>query len=473
MRTNQEKTLRLKIAYLSSDWLTTNVAIFLFNVFRYHFFDEINFYFTLWEYISSPTVLAEQIIIPFALLGVYWISGYYNKLTEKSRLQEIFVTAMSALFNAIVIYLLMLINDFLGKRTLSYELLLVLTGLLFFCTYLGRLTITSIVRAKFRSHIWEHNVVIAGAVQHLKKINQKLNEESGDISYVIKGFYATNSRPEDADRYLSFEELKTMAENNEIDQIVIASRTNNEAEVLHLLSVLFPLNVAIKIFPDYLSFVTPSIRLGNVYGHPMIDLTSPAMSDFQTNVKRVIDVSLSSIALILLAPVIGAVALAVKISDGKGPVFYSQERIGLHQQTFKIIKFRSMKTNAESKGPQLSSDDDPRVTPIGRFLRKYRIDEIPQFWNVIKGDMSLVGPRPERRFFIEKIEKRMPQYTLLQQVRPGITSWGMVKYGYARNIDEMLKRAKFDMIYLSNMSLLMDVKIMIHTVRTIVTGKGV
>ena len=176
--------------------------------------------------------------------------------------------------------------------------------------------------------------------------------------------------------------------------------------------------------------------------------------------------------LIVVSPLLLAVAIAIKL-DSKGPVFYSQERVGYHNVPFNIYKFRSMVQNAEQNNrPQLTCDEDPRVTRVGRFLRKYRIDELPQFWNVIKGDMSIVGPRPERQYYIDQITQRVPSYALLHQVRPGITSMGMVKYGYAQNVDQMIERLSYDLLYLENMSLINDFKIMVYTIKTIVTGKG-
>ena len=196
------------------------------------------------------------------------------------------------------------------------------------------------------------------------------------------------------------------------------------------------------------------------------------MSDSGKNIKRALDTLISVIALILLLPLYAIVALIIKRTS-PGPVFYKQERIGLHNKPFKIIKFRSMVQDAESNGkPQLSSDNDPRITPFGRFMRKYRIDELPQFWNVLKGEMSLVGPRPERKYYIDLITPRVPAYSLLHQVRPGITSMGMVKFGYAKTIDEMVERVKYDLMYLNNMSLLNDIKILIYTIKIVFTGRG-
>jgi exopolysaccharide biosynthesis polyprenyl glycosylphosphotransferase len=212
-------------------------------------------------------------------------------------------------------------------------------------------------------------------------------------------------------------------------------------------------------------------RIANIIGEPLIDISSSATSARTLNCKRLADIVLSFIALILLIPVYIAIAIAVKL-DSSGPIIYSQERIGYHKRPFKIYKFRTMTVDSEPNGPSLSSDNDNRITNIGKFLRKYRLDELPQFYNVIRGDMSLVGPRPEREYYIKQIVAKAPYYNLIHQVRPGITSWGMVKYGYATTVDQMIERLQYDLIYLDNVSLLIDLKILFHTVNTVFTGKG-
>ena len=208
-------------------------------------------------------------------------------------------------------------------------------------------------------------------------------------------------------------------------------------------------------------------------GDPLVDVSGCSMGDCERNIKWLCDVVISAVALVVLAPFYAMLAVAIKL-DSKGAVVYKQRRIGLHNKPFTIYKFRSMVEDAEKDSvPQLSGDDDRRVTRVGRWMRKYRIDETLQFWNVLKGDMSLVGPRPEREYYLKQMMERVPYCALLHQVRPGITSLGMVKYGYARNVDEMIERLKFDLLYLENMSLVNDLKILIYTVKIVINGRGI
>ena len=213
------------------------------------------------------------------------------------------------------------------------------------------------------------------------------------------------------------------------------------------------------------------VRTGHVLSEPFITISPKYLTVWQSVIKRGFDILMSLIAMIILSPLYLILAIAVKCSS-PGPVFYKQERIGLHGKPFNIIKFRSMYVDAEKSGPMLSSKEDNRITKIGRFMRQYRLDETPQFFNVLRNDMSLVGPRPERQYYIDKITERAPYYTLLLDIKPGITSWGEVKYGYAENVDEMIERLRWDLLYIENMSLQMDVKILIYTVLIILKREG-
>ena len=195
------------------------------------------------------------------------------------------------------------------------------------------------------------------------------------------------------------------------------------------------------------------------------------MPPWQKFVKRLFDILTSILILVLGFPFYLLIGLLVKFSS-EGPMFFMQERIGLGGKPFKIFKYRSMRVDAEAKGPQLSKENDPRITALGKLLRKTRIDEFPQFWNVLKGDMSLVGTRPERQFFINQIIEKAPHYRRLHRIKPGITSWGQVKYGYAENVDEMVERLQYDLLYLENISIILDLKILIYTVLIMFQGRG-
>jgi exopolysaccharide biosynthesis polyprenyl glycosylphosphotransferase len=211
--------------------------------------------------------------------------------------------------------------------------------------------------------------------------------------------------------------------------------------------------------------------MSSIFGAPLIEINKTIMPEWQQSLKRIMDVLISIFVLICFSWLYTLIALAVKIGS-KGAIFYRQERIGLHGSPFKIIKFRSMYVDAEKMGPALSRDNDPRITKIGKFLRKSRLDELPQFFNVLIGEMSIVGPRPERQFFINQIVLKAPHYKHLHKVRPGITSWGQVKYGYAETVDQMIQRLKYDILYIENMSVLVDLKIMIYTVLIVIQGRG-
>ena len=461
-----------RMRFILTDWFTANISVLVFNILRCFMttggHDSVG---DVIEYISQPKLCIEQLAIPFALLVLYWLSGFYNNPLGKSRFFELLNTALISALSTILIHLALLTNDQMSDIEANLIQIVVIFFIFFAFTFTGRLIVIDRQIKHFKKGEWKSSTVIVGNSKKAHELARRLNESKANIGYDIVGFFSIPGEKDFSETAWDLNDITDICNDRHIDQVVISPENSSEDTVLSLVYRLFPLGIPLKLSPATLNFMTSSIRLKDIYGQPLVDLTHSSMSEGGKNVKRTLDVIASAITLIVLSPLYIALAVWVKL-DSDGPAFYRQERIGRHQKPFDIIKFRTMHTDAEAAGPQLSDDNDPRVTRSGRIMRKYRLDELPQFWNVLKGDMSIVGPRPEREFFIRKIMKKAPYYTLLYQTRPGITSWGMVKYGYASHVDEMIERSKYDLLYISNMSILMDLKIMLYTVLTILEGRG-
>ena len=458
--------------YILSDFVSASVAWLLFNILRYEILFIINEGTdSLLDYLQYPGVLTGQIVIPFFWLVLYYFSGYYNKPFGKSRLTELFSTFITVLIGTIFVFFALLLDDIPRSINIYYRLFFGMFGLQFFITYIPRLLITQSGVRKIKNREWAMNVRIVGAGEKAVRIAHDLYR----LGYDICGFVSEDERiPVKADRNQvlgTVEDIPVLMEKENVDEIVLAVESKNNKMLLGILYSLYRYKRPIKVLADRFNMLS-KIQLRTIRGIPLVDVTDNNFSPAGQNIKFFLDKVCSAVALLLLSPLFVYIAWRVK-RDSPGPVFFRQERIGYLGQPFWMYKFRTMYVNAEENGPSLSSEDDPRVTPFGRVMRKYRLDELPQFWNVLKGDMSLVGPRPERKYFIDEIVKTAPYYYLLHNVRPGITSLGMVKYGYAASVDKMVERMEYDILYYENMSLTLDLTILIYTVKTVVTGKGI
>jgi len=416
------------------------------------------------------------ILIPIFWVSLYVLLGLYKDIFRRHRLKEFGQVFAVSFAGSIALFFAFILNDnIMNDHKNYYNIFSVLFFSHFILTFLFRIIITSrTVKAVHSGRLGFNSIILGGnesALQLFEEI-QSLRKNPG---FKFLGYVKANGVDSVLEKHLpklgDYDELQKIISEKEIREIVIALESSDHKKMGEILNQLEGLDVKVKIVPDMYDILSGSVKMTSIYGLPLIEINQDIMPQWQFVIKRFMDLFVSLLALVILSPVYLIIALLVNFSS-PGGILFKQTRIGLHGKPFSIYKFRTMKQDAEATGPQLSSDADPRITPLGRFLRKVRLDELPQFFNVLRGDMALVGPRPERQFYIDQIKKEAPHYTHLQKVRPGITSWGMVKYGYAENVPQMVQRLKYDIIYIENMSLSVDFKILFYTILTVLKGDG-
>ncbi|MBK0402925.1 sugar transferase [Adhaeribacter sp. BT258] len=453
-----------------ADYLAALLAWILFYALRKYILHEMS------EGISFFLLGSAVMIATFWLL-LYTLIGQYRDIFRKSRVKEITNLAQISFLGAIIIFFALLLDDEGVENYRSYYKTISTYFLLhFLITGIFRtITITSIKKLIRQGKI-SFNTLIVGSNANAREVYLELEKNNRHLGLKILGYLHVFQAIEtlfvnELKNLGYYQKLPELIKKHNIEEVIIAIEPSEHKKIEEILGLMEGENVRISILPDLYQILLGSVKVNHLFGTPLIEIKQNLMPVWQEVLKRVIDVVASALFLLIFFPVYAMIAAMVKLSS-PGPVFYKQERIGKHGKPFYIYKFRSMFIDAEKLGPSLSSDYDPRITSWGRFMRKVRLDELPQFWNVIIGDMSLVGPRPERQFFIDQIVKIAPHYKHLHRVRPGITSLGQVKYGYASSVDEMVRRLKFDILYIENMSLAMDFRVMLYTIKIIVEGRG-
>ena len=417
---------RQQIWYILADLISSELVWLCFLAFRWMVYDG------RVESLKEVLVPAFNfwpplIVYPIVCMGIYYLSGYYLRPFQKPLWREFLRTFICALIISLLFFFIIIIDDVVVDYHRYWGSLGVLFALQFLLSYIPRLTITLLSRRR--------------GVLRTKTIH-------------------------------SMEEAEGLVAGEQDELIIDLPKGYTDRDLYLLIARLYPLSCEISMVPRVYDMLTGAARIGQLDRPSLIRITDYHMTDAELCIKRAFDIVASALGLILLSPLFALIALQVKLSS-RGPVFYSQERIGLYGLPFRIYKFRTMIDHAEEAGlPQLTHDNDPRITKVGHWLRKYRLDELPQLWNILCGDMSIVGPRPERPFFIEQIMKEAPYYCLLYKVRPGLTSWGPIRVGYTDTTEKMIERLNCDIVYVENMSLLLDLKILFFTTGVIIRGKG-
>jgi len=464
------------LKYLLADYFSAIIVWCLFFTYRKFIvnsdiFD--NFYDNI---LKDNNFYLGIILIPIFWLILYTFTGFYRKIYRKSRLKEFEQTLIITFIGTIIIFFALILDDIILSYRNYIEYYFMLFFLHLIITYVPRFIITTFTVKKIHNGLIGFNTILLGDNEIAVNIFNELKKQHINSGNKFVGFVTfDNNKNHSLARILpnlgSIENLDSIVKSNNIEEIIIAAQNGNRKYIEQVLSLLEDTNIVIKIMPQIQDILLGSVKMTSILDEPLIQIYPDLMPLWQKVVKRVVDIFVSIICLIILSPVFVILSIGVK-KTSKGPIFYYQKRVGLRGKLFDIYKFRSMFVDAENNGPQLSSYTDNRITSFGKMMRTTRLDEIPQFYNVLIGDMTLVGPRPERQFFVDKIVKIAPHYKLLHKVKPGITSWGQVKYGYAENVEQMVERLRYDLVYIENMSLQMDIKILIHTVLIIFQRRG-
>ena len=454
---------------LVTDFLTINFAWLVFFYVRVE---------TGWfRLLIMPEIFIPMIVIYFYWLIIFTFVGMYRTWFASSRFDELSTLFKATFVGIFILFFIIYLDDYIhGVESSSRILIFIYWGLLIFFVGIGRLSIRSLQRLLLVKGIGRKCALIVGYNPKAHEVHEQILEHPA-LGLDVVGYVAIN--PDNINKNFknikalgSLENLSELISVTQAKEVIIALEKENHDLLVNVISQLEDKGVGLKIVPDLYEILSGQARTSQIYGIPLIDIMPELMPEWEKKLKRIMDVLISLFILIITLPFDLIFAIAIKL-DSKGKIFFKQERIGMKGEKFKIVKFRSMYIDAEKySGPVWSQKDDPRVTRVGKIIRRLRIDEVPQMYNVLKGEMSLVGPRPERPYFVEKLSEEIPYYKRRLKVRPGITGWAQVKHKYDESIEDVKIKLRYDLFYIENMSLRMDIKILARTIFVVIFGKG-
>jgi exopolysaccharide biosynthesis polyprenyl glycosylphosphotransferase len=463
--------------YIIADFILSSGVWALFWLFRKIYIESQKFGYRV-SIQPDRKFFEALIIIPVFWVLMHALAGLYANVYRKSRVAELKQIFIVDIIGVVILFFTLILNDSIIDYHSYYLSVSTLFTLQFLTTSIGHLVITTLTNNRIHNRKIGFNTVLVGSNQKAFQLFEEMEKQRKSSGNKFVGFvHVDNSNGFSAElstklQHLGeFDAIRDIIIKKQAQEVIIAIESSEHKYIESIVNTLGDYDVIIKVIPDMYDILTGSVRLVSILDAPLIVVSRDIMPPWQRVFKRLFDIVVSLFFLLILSPAYLIIGLITKLTS-KGPIIYSQERIGLHGKPFTIYKFRSMFIDAEKHGPSLSSETDNRITPFGKFMRKTRIDELPQFYNVLTGDMSIVGPRPEREFYINQIILKAPGYRHLNKVKPGITSWGQVKYGYAENVDQMIERMKYDLLYIENISFLLDVRILIYTVLIMFQGRG-